>query len=1544
VVYTAGDGDLVDNADGTWTLTIPVGDALPEAIYDVTATITDAAGNLSTDPSSSELTVDLTAPGTPTVHSQLTNNQTPIITGTASVNSGDTLSVEVNGVVYISGDGNLIANADGTWTLTVPPTDALAEGAYDVTVIVVDLAGNSSTDVTVDELTIDLTTPVAPIPTLTADANNDALLNAAEAINPQPVDIALPAGAEIGDALTLDDGITSNNFVLSATDITTGLITTVVTLPSDGTTLTVTAQLTDQAGNVSPTADDSALVDATGPGAPIIEIAEDVNDDGFINAAESNSLVDIVVTLPANATVGDELTVEIDGIVTTQVLTVADVNAGVVNLTSPVPAQGATIVATAFIIDPSGNTSPTADDEADLDVLVPVVPSVNTLTTNTGTPVITGTAVVVPNDILTVTVNGVTYTAGDGNLVINSGGIWSLTIPTADALADNIYDVSVSIADTAGNVSMDISTDELIVDLGVPSIPTVDTLLTNLTTPTLTGTATVTAGETFTVTVDGVTYTNGDGNLVLTNSGDWTLTVPAGNAIADGTYEVIATVTDAAGNVSTDVTADELVVDSTPPAIPTAESQLTNNANPILLGTATVASGEVLTVTVNGVSYTAGDGNLIDNSDGTWSLTIPPSDALVDGTYEVVVTITDAAGNATVDTTVDELVVDLTNPSAPGVTSQSTQDTTPVISGITPVAPDLTLSVSVNGITYTAGDGNLVVNADGTWDLTIPAADAMADGLYQVLATVTDAAGNSTSDGGVDELMIDTVAPPSPGVTSLVTNNVTPILSGTANVSAGDTLTVEVNGVVYTAGDGNLVDNNDGSWTLTIPVSDALPEAIYDVTVLLSDSAGNTSTDPSSQELTIDLNAPGTPTVHAQVSNSALPVVTGTATVSPDDTITVVVNGVVYVAGDGNLVINSDGTWSLTIPPGDDLAEGVYAVTVTVTDLAGNSSIDSTTDELEIDLTLPVAPTVNAQQINTGTPTITGTATVLPGEIFTVTVNGVVYTAGDGNLVLNADGSWVLIIPTADALAEGTYEVIATVTDAAGNSISDASIDELSIDLTPPNSLSFVDQLSNTGTPNIGGTVSLQAGETFSVTVKGVTYTVGDGFLTIDANGNWNLMIDPDNALPDGVYDVTLTVEDAAGNVVSNSPGEQLTIDTNAPDLDANDLGVVADYRPTLSGTTSAADGSTVTITDASGNVVCTAVVTNGQWSCQPQFDLAEGPHQFTAEVIDPAGNAATVLIDVTVSSDFDGDGIPNSVEGFGDSDGDGVPDSVDLDSDNDGIPDANESLIDSDGDGVPNYLDGDADNDGMADLIEAEGVDTDGSFAVDNFFDKNSDGLSDELAAFPLAIPDTDADGIPDYLDVDADNDGIPDLLENQGTDVEINGRIDGFSDADGNGVDDGVQAVPVVVMDSDNDGMPDYLDLDSDNDGESDLLETRGFDADIDLIVDEMRDADSDGIPDSVDFSVIGGVDADSDGIEDSADVDFVSGPDTDGDGIVDASDPDADGDGFYDDAVAGAGFSLPDLDADGIPDFQQAVPGALRTGINGRGGCAMVVAAVR
>ncbi|WP_459471053.1 gliding motility-associated C-terminal domain-containing protein [Aquirufa beregesia] len=364
---------------------------------------------------------------------------------------------------------------------------------------------------------------------------------------------------------------------------------------------------------------------------------------------------------------------------------------------------------------------------------------------------------------------------------------------------------------------------------------------------------------------------------------------------------------------------------------------------------------------------------------------------------------------------------------------------------------------------------------------------------------------------------------------------------------------------------------------------------------------------------------------------------------------------------------------------------------------------------------------------------------------------------------------------------------------------------------------------------------------------------------------------------------------------------------------------------------------------------------------------------------------------------DSDNDGIPDLMETNRDSDGDRIADYEDLDSDNDGILDGIEGHDDQDHDGIPNFLDADSDNDGILDAWEAVDItrgtidqNYDGQVDVaGTFSDSNGNGLGDMLeigfGGKPANIPDTDRDGIPDFLDLDSDgdslldqqeltadpdSDGIPNYrdLDADGDwlgdrdegdeDNDLDGKAnyldtdsdnDGIPDAwegknkcaacqtlqdeKGDGWDDRGQYV--VVIDTDRDGQADYLDADSDNDTLPDRVELgadfdgdelpnfRDVDSDNDRIPDTMeagnkekpRDSDEDGLADFED------ADADNDGLPDVLEVglDPLHPDDFDIDGIPNYLDQDADGDGILDTWELGKNPLIPvDTDADGHPDY--------------------------
>lgn len=148
------------------------------------------------------------------------------------------------------------------------------------------------------------------------------------------------------------------------------------------------------------------------------------------------------------------------------------------------------------------------------------------------------------------------------------------------------------------------------------------------------------------------------------------------------------------------------------------------------------------------------------------------------------------------------------------------------------------------------------------------------------------------------------------------------------------------------------------------------------------------------------------------------------------------------------------------------------------------------------------------------------------------------------------------------------------------------------------------------------------------------------------------------------------------------------------------------------------------------------------------------------------------------------------------DLDCDKIANIVDLDDDNDGILDIHEGdgAVDTDQDGIPNSLDIDSDNDGITDFIEWQ---REGSEIQLLLSDINQDGWED---AFDAATGgeyyepvDTDLDGIPDFLDSDSDADGVEDFIE--GFDLDNNGIPDLISlnlDDDLDGLDNAFDTIP--------------------------------------------------------------------------------------------------------------------------------------------------------
>ncbi|HWJ61357.1 MAG TPA: Ig-like domain-containing protein, partial [Acidimicrobiales bacterium] len=272
VIVTVGGATYTTTATGgTWSINLatatPTAGSLslnPNGTNTVSATATDASGNVSA-PGTQSLVVDTTPPTTPVVTTAaLSNSTTPTLTGTAE--AGSTVTVTVGGATYTT-----TATNGGAWSLdlaTATPTagalSLIANAANPVSVTATDAAGNVSAPGT-QALVVDTIPPTATV--LFEDDSIDAIEQSSTAFT--------IGGGEAGAAFTWTitsaggGQVTGSGVMAGPTMRVSGLDLSAL---GDG-TLTLTLGLTDPAGNASPpftatTQKLTATVDKPAPVAP----------------------------------------------------------------------------------------------------------------------------------------------------------------------------------------------------------------------------------------------------------------------------------------------------------------------------------------------------------------------------------------------------------------------------------------------------------------------------------------------------------------------------------------------------------------------------------------------------------------------------------------------------------------------------------------------------------------------------------------------------------------------------------------------------------------------------------------------------------------------------------------------------------------------------------------------------------------------------------------------------------------------------------------------------------------------------------------------------------------------------------------------------------------------------------------------------------------------------------------------------------------------------------------------------------------------------
>ncbi|MEP4556763.1 Ig-like domain-containing protein, partial [Cobetia amphilecti] len=825
ITNAAGDsvGSAVADADGNFSVELSPAQA---AGTELTATATDAAGNVSE--ASTAVTVlqdaDTTAPNTPTIASATddveaitgaledgdsTNDTTPTLGGTAEV--GSTVTVTLDGDVI----GTTTADSNGAWSFT--PNTQLDDGEHVFSVTAADEAGNVSAPSGEFTLSIDTEAPVAPA---LNDSDGTTASGTAEAGS--DIEITNSNGDRVGTGIAEDDGTFSIELDPSQ---------------QDGEALTATA--TDSAGNISSSSTPATVdtsTDSTAPNPPTITSATDdvAADTGALASGDSTN--DATPTLTGSAEAGSSVTVSLDGEVVDSVT--ADAN-GSWSYTPSTDLTDGDHVFSVTATDAAGNESASSGEF-----------TLTVDTTAPDAPILSETDGETANGS---TVNGsaeaggtVEITNGDGNLLgtgtVADDGTFSITLsPKQDAGAE----LTATVTDAAGNESP--VSDTLVVpedaDVTAPNTPTITSATddvpadtgalasgdsTNDATPTLTGSAE--AGSTVTITHNGEVVDS----VTADTNGTWSYT-PATD-LTDGDHVFSVTATDDAGNESPASGEFTLTVDTAAPDAPVLSETDGETANGSTVNGSAEAGGTV--------EITNGDGDLLGSGtvadDGTFSITLSPKQ---EAGAELTATVTDAAGNESPvsDTLVVPEDADVTAPNTPTITSatddvpadtgalasgDSTNDTTPTLTGSAEAGSSITVSLDGEVIGTTTADSN------GAWSFT-PNTE-LDDGEHVFSVTATDSAGNESAPSGEFTLTVDTVAPDAPVLSETDGETAN---GSTVNGSAEAGGTVEI-----TNGDGDLLGSgtvaDDGTFSITLsPKQDAGAE----LTATVTDAAGNES-------------------------------------------------------------------------------------------------------------------------------------------------------------------------------------------------------------------------------------------------------------------------------------------------------------------------------------------------------------------------------------------------------------------------------------------------------------------------------------------------------------------------------------------------------------------------------------------------------------------------------------------------------------------------------------------------------------------------------
>ncbi|HCA3882954.1 TPA: Ig-like domain repeat protein [Salmonella enterica] len=1184
------------NGNNLWEFQVPV--ALNDGVYEAVVVFRDIAGN--TSETKLPFTIDTTTsvsvrmePASDTGNSNsdnLTNKQNPKFEGTAEPNAKLVITIvdDKSGREVLK--QTITVGADGNWSVT---PNILPDGMYTINVVATDVAGNTAQ--TQERFTIDTVT-IDPTIRLSDPSIDDQ--HEATSLRPE-----FKGFAEAFSTIMIQwDGKVVGSANANANGEWSWTPPSVLAPGS----YVVSIVAKDKAGNESSQVDFPVVIPVIDVTPPTIKLSEE-SDSGALGDFTTNNktptligstLPNTIVSIYVDGVKVGEATADTAGRYTFQLSEMKDghyvVQVGIVN-----PRDNSELRSTAVDL--------TIDTE-----VAELVWNISGMHEggyiNTVTPEIGGTSE--PNSKITIFVNGVekaiAYTTGAGH--------WGVVLPALGN--DGNYELTFKVEDVAGNIR-EFGPQNVILDTVISPLTVVlreaddsgkvGDWITNKSHVTIDGTAE--AGSTLTIrNPQGVVIAT----LVVGNDGRWSAELD----LREGSNAFVVVSEDKAGNSQqkeiliehdTQIEISDISL-SRDTNSGDKYDLITNNKSPVLV--AMTDPGATVQVYINGVLQ----GTVEASSSGNISYTMPANSA--DGEYQVQFVATDTAGNrvesAITTVTIDSqiAVFDIDEDSLPALSNNRALS----VSGVGEAGSQVSIFV----------DGKLVnvvmVEADGTWRAPILLQD---DGTFNIHFSITDVAGNTevSKDYSVDvdsstdfpTLNLED-ASNSGSLDDLITNHNKPVLVGTAE--AGATIHIYVDEKIVA----NVLVLEDGTWSYQF--DNALKDGEYSIRVVAEDPAGNTAESPRLL-VTIDTSTfIDNPAMVAGSDNGIFSNDSITSQTRPTFSISGEMNQSVQIFIDGVLVDTITVTdRNQVYRPESPLGDGSHSIYYVITDKAGNTATSKTLNfTIDTFNTTPVAiDSIGGQTLaemtgSDGKIYITDTTRNLlfsgsaePNSKIEIIINGL----NVGEVWVNEKGHWQMPVNPL-YFTEGQLDITVKSTDRAGNVNQekysiwvDTHIQVFTSELDDNKSSSKTDWWSNSSTITMRGMGEI--GATVSLIVAGVTLATA----VVAANGQWELSTDQ---LPEGKYDITLSIEDNAGN--RKEEVHEIFIDRTPPNAPVVTYSDIVNDLIIMQGTAEAK--SQLIITDSNGNTYTLTVPDNGKWSMAIPYP-SEG--KFTITSVDAIGN-----------------------------------------------------------------------------------------------------------------------------------------------------------------------------------------------------------------------------------------------------------------------------------------------------------------------------------